>query len=154
MGRFTQALPNNWKLYVENVKDTYHASLLHTFFATFRITRLTQGGGVLVSPDGGTTRATRSIAPTTRASTAYGPGHPLREAKLSRWPIRACSTRSTSSATTSSCRSSRSSRASSCSRSTTALAVRQIVPGPAQMDLNWTYFGFADDTPEMRTRRG
>jgi anthranilate 1,2-dioxygenase large subunit/terephthalate 1,2-dioxygenase oxygenase component alpha subunit len=45
LGKFTQALPNNWKLYIENVKDTYHASLLHTFFATFRITRLTQGGG-------------------------------------------------------------------------------------------------------------
>ena len=53
MGRFVQVLPNNWKLYVENVKDTYHASLLHLFFGTFRITRLTQGGGVLVSPDGG-----------------------------------------------------------------------------------------------------
>ena len=52
LGRFVQALPNNWKLYVENVKDTYHASLLHAFFGTFRITRLTQGGGVLVSPDG------------------------------------------------------------------------------------------------------
>jgi len=52
LGRFVQALPNNWKLYVENVKDTYHASLLHTFFSTFHITRLTQGGGVLVSPDG------------------------------------------------------------------------------------------------------
>ena len=33
MGRFVQPLPNNWKLYVENVKDTYHASLLHTFLA-------------------------------------------------------------------------------------------------------------------------
>src|SRR5262249_20903187 len=52
LGRFVQVLPNNWKLYVENVKDTYHASLLHAFFGTFRITRLTQGGGVLVSPDG------------------------------------------------------------------------------------------------------
>ena len=40
IGRFTQALPNNWKLYFENVRDTYHASLLHLFFATFRITRL------------------------------------------------------------------------------------------------------------------
>src|SRR5207248_9111886 len=30
-----------------------HASLLHAFFGTFRITRLTQGGGVVVSPDGG-----------------------------------------------------------------------------------------------------
>src|SRR2546421_67647 len=53
LGRFVQVLPNNWKLYVENVKDTYHASLLHAFFGTFRITRLTQGGGIIVSPDGG-----------------------------------------------------------------------------------------------------
>ena len=53
MGRFVQPLPNNWKLYVENVKDTYHASILHTFLTTFRISRLTQGGGVLVSADGG-----------------------------------------------------------------------------------------------------
>ena len=35
LGRFKQTLPNNWKLYVENVRDTYHASLLHVFFTTF-----------------------------------------------------------------------------------------------------------------------
>jgi phenylpropionate dioxygenase-like ring-hydroxylating dioxygenase large terminal subunit len=35
IGRFTQPLPNNWKLYSENVRDTYHASLLHLFFTTF-----------------------------------------------------------------------------------------------------------------------
>ena len=52
-GRFTQMLPNNWKLYFENVKDTYHASLLHTFFTTFGINRLSQKGGMVVSPDGG-----------------------------------------------------------------------------------------------------
>ncbi len=35
-----------------------------------------------------------------------------------------------------------------------ALAVRQIVPrGVDRMDLNWTYFGFADDTPELRAMR-
>jgi phenylpropionate dioxygenase-like ring-hydroxylating dioxygenase large terminal subunit len=49
MGRFTQVLPSNWKLYAENVRDTYHASLLHTFFTTFGITRLTQEGGVFIS---------------------------------------------------------------------------------------------------------
>src|SRR5262249_4292522 len=27
LGRYTQALPNNWKLYMENVKDSYHASI-------------------------------------------------------------------------------------------------------------------------------
>src|SRR5881394_4024097 len=52
-GRFTQMLPNNWKLYFENVKDTYHASLLHTFFTTFRINRLEQKGGVVVGGEGG-----------------------------------------------------------------------------------------------------
>jgi phenylpropionate dioxygenase-like ring-hydroxylating dioxygenase large terminal subunit len=52
LGTYTQVLPNNWKLYMDNVKDTYHASLLHLFFTRFRINRLTQGGGVFVSKDG------------------------------------------------------------------------------------------------------
>jgi anthranilate 1,2-dioxygenase large subunit/terephthalate 1,2-dioxygenase oxygenase component alpha subunit len=42
ISRFRQQLPNNWKLYVENVKDTYHASLLRVFFTTFRLNRLLQ----------------------------------------------------------------------------------------------------------------
>src|SRR6202012_449207 len=28
-------LPGNWKLYHENLKDPYHATLLHTFLVTF-----------------------------------------------------------------------------------------------------------------------
>jgi len=52
LGAYTQVLPNNWKLYMDNTKDTYHASLLHLFFTRFRINRLTQGGGVFVSKDG------------------------------------------------------------------------------------------------------
>ena len=44
IGRFTQVLPNNWKLYMENVKDAYHASILHLFFTTFEINRLSQTG--------------------------------------------------------------------------------------------------------------
>ena len=66
IGRFIQPLPNNWKLYMENVKDTYHASLLHLFFATFRITRLSQGGGVLVS-ESGAHHASTTLAPATDA---------------------------------------------------------------------------------------
>jgi phenylpropionate dioxygenase-like ring-hydroxylating dioxygenase large terminal subunit len=52
MGTTSQILHNNWKLYVENVKDTYHASLLHTFFTTFRVSRLTNPGGVGVAENG------------------------------------------------------------------------------------------------------
>jgi anthranilate 1,2-dioxygenase large subunit len=53
LGTTSQILHNNWKLYYENVKDTYHASLLHTFFTTFRISRLTSEGGVHIGEGGG-----------------------------------------------------------------------------------------------------
>jgi phenylpropionate dioxygenase-like ring-hydroxylating dioxygenase large terminal subunit len=154
LGRFVQALPNNWKLYVENVKDTYHASLLHTFFGTFRITRLTQGGGVLVSADGGHHVSYTIDTADDRASTAYREqgirsehqGYRLADPSvldsveefddriqlqiLTVFPnfvlqqIQNC------------------------------LAVRQVLPkGPDAMELHWTYFGFTDDSPEMRRRR-
>jgi phenylpropionate dioxygenase-like ring-hydroxylating dioxygenase large terminal subunit len=154
MGRFSQPLPNNWKLYVENVKDTYHASLLHLFFATFRITRLTQAGGVLVSPDGAH-HASYTIGSTDVAGAEAFREKDLRSERddykladpslldpvaefgdhiqlqiLSIFPglvlqqIHNC------------------------------LAVRQVVPkGIDRMELLWTYFGFADDSPEMNKRR-
>src|SRR5581483_1920366 len=53
IGGYSQILRSNWKLYVENVKDSYHASLLHTFFTTFRLNRLSQKGGIVVSDWGG-----------------------------------------------------------------------------------------------------
>ncbi len=53
LGGYSQVFPNNWKLYLDNVKDTYHASLLHSFFATYRLNRLSQQGGVIVGGDGG-----------------------------------------------------------------------------------------------------
>jgi anthranilate 1,2-dioxygenase large subunit/terephthalate 1,2-dioxygenase oxygenase component alpha subunit len=152
LGKFTQALPNNWKLYIENVKDTYHASLLHTFFATFRITRLSQGGGVIVTGSGAhhvsTTRTqamaqaqdaafAREAVPTNKEGSyrladpslldnvdEFGDGIQLQI--LSVFPgfvlqqIHNC------------------------------LAVRQVLPkGIEATDLNWTYIGFEDDTPEL-----
>jgi anthranilate 1,2-dioxygenase large subunit/terephthalate 1,2-dioxygenase oxygenase component alpha subunit len=34
------------------------------------------------------------------------------------------------------------------------LAVRQVIPRPGgRSELNWTYFGYADDTPEQRQIR-
>jgi anthranilate 1,2-dioxygenase large subunit/terephthalate 1,2-dioxygenase oxygenase component alpha subunit len=154
LGRFTQALPNNWKLYVENVKDTYHASLLHTFFGTFRITRLTQGGGVVVSPDGGHHASYTVDRPDDRQSAAYREqglrseqedyrladpgvidavdefGDGIRLQILTVFPTFVLQ------------------QIQNC------LAVRQVLPaGPRATDLHWTYLGFAGDTPEMRRRR-
>src|SRR5260370_8182454 len=53
IGGYSQIIPSNWKLYIENVKDSYHASLLHMFFTTFRLNRLSQKGGLVVSDAGG-----------------------------------------------------------------------------------------------------
>src|SRR5678815_3240384 len=53
LGTYTQILPNNWKLYADNVKDSYHASLLHLFFTKFRINRLEMKGGVIMGEGGG-----------------------------------------------------------------------------------------------------
>ncbi|MDB5822437.1 MAG: Rieske (2Fe-2S) protein [Herminiimonas sp.] len=53
LGTYSQILHSNWKLYMENVKDSYHASLLHTFFSTFKLNRLSMEGGVLVDGAGG-----------------------------------------------------------------------------------------------------
>ncbi|MFL6694863.1 MAG: aromatic ring-hydroxylating dioxygenase subunit alpha [Ramlibacter sp.] len=154
IGRFTQALPNNWKLYAENVRDTYHASLLHTFFTTFGITRLTQEGGVFISEDGGhhasasysrvveggeaayRQQALRShndelqIHDLSMLKTVDEIGDGIVLQMLSIFPgfvlqqIHNC------------------------------IAVRQVVPtGTDRTDLHWTYLGYADDTPEMRTLR-
>jgi phenylpropionate dioxygenase-like ring-hydroxylating dioxygenase large terminal subunit len=46
LGRFRQVMHNNWKLYAENARDNYHPSLLHGFFSTFRLNRLSAEGGV------------------------------------------------------------------------------------------------------------
>jgi phenylpropionate dioxygenase-like ring-hydroxylating dioxygenase large terminal subunit len=46
LGRYRQLLQNNWKLYAENGRDNYHPSLLHAFFATFKLNRLSAEGGV------------------------------------------------------------------------------------------------------------
>ncbi len=40
------ASAGNWKLYAENTRDNYHASLLHEFLVTFGLDRSTQVGGV------------------------------------------------------------------------------------------------------------
>ncbi len=40
LGCTRQFSNSNWKLYIENVKDPYHASLLHLFHTTFNILRV------------------------------------------------------------------------------------------------------------------
>jgi phenylpropionate dioxygenase-like ring-hydroxylating dioxygenase large terminal subunit len=153
LGTYTQVLPNNWKLYMDNVKDTYHASLLHVFFTRFRINRLTQEGGVFVSRDGahhctytkliedkgdayekGGMRSAGSgsfsLENTEMLEQLDEFGDAVSIQILSLFPgfvlhqIR------------------------------NSLAARQVVPkGVDRTELNWTLFGFADDDEAMLRRR-
>ncbi len=49
LGYHSQIIHNNWKLYAENVRDSYHATLLHTFYTTFKINRLDMDGGIRIT---------------------------------------------------------------------------------------------------------
>jgi phenylpropionate dioxygenase-like ring-hydroxylating dioxygenase large terminal subunit len=152
-GRFSQILPHNWKLYFENVKDTYHASLLHAFFTTFRINRLTQRGGLVVSPDGGnhSSFSYKEEGPSGDEYSALG----LRAEKED-FELKDRSLLTTVDEF----------HDHGINQILTvfpgfvlqqiqnSLAIRHLVPqGIKQCVLNWTYFGFADDTPELRTLR-
>ena len=51
IGSHSQVIHNNWKLYAENIRDSYHATLLHTFYTTFKVNRLDMDGGIILSDD-------------------------------------------------------------------------------------------------------
>jgi len=153
IGRFTQVLPNNWKMYAENIRDTYHASLLHLFFTTFKITRFDQAGGVTISPDGAH-HASATISKGIQTQSVYKDqglrsdsdefrlrddsfleteaefGDDIQLQNVALFPTLMLQ------------------------QLYNSVAVRQTVPrGVDSMDLHWTFIGFADDTPEMRRRR-
>ncbi len=50
LGYHRQRIHGNWKMFAENTRDNYHASLLHEFLVTFGLDRLTQTGGVRMDP--------------------------------------------------------------------------------------------------------
>jgi anthranilate 1,2-dioxygenase large subunit len=51
LGTHSQIIHNNWKLYSENLRDSYHATLLHTFYTTFKVNRLDMDGGIILSDE-------------------------------------------------------------------------------------------------------
>ena len=153
IGRFTQTLPNNWKLYFENVKDTYHASLLHTFFTTFRINRLSQRGGLVISPNGGN-HASFSFVDNQSNENDYS-AMGLRS-EIEGFSLKDPSLLDTADEFGDGCHLQILTVYPNfvLQQIQNALAIRQILPkGLNQTALNWTYIGFADDTPEMKTRR-
>ncbi|MSP03786.1 MAG: Rieske (2Fe-2S) protein [Acetobacteraceae bacterium] len=151
IGRYVEVLPNNWKMYAENVRDSYHASLLHMFFATFKINRLSQGGGLTISPNGGCSVST-SLAPMDSNDKTYNDirsvdddykledtnlldvvdehNDLIRQQIVTIYPNFVVQ------------------------KTQNAMAMRYYTPnGIDRTNLEWIYFGYADDTLEMRQRR-
>ena len=152
IGRNTQVLPNNWKIYIENVKDSYHASILHLFFTTFRLNRLTQSGGIIVDESGGnhvsfskldndisnkvyednemrSNSKVKLVDPNfLQGVDEFGDGITVQI--LSVFPNFVLQ------------------------QVRNSLAIRQVLPkGTEKADLVWTYIGFTDDDKEMDDRR-
>jgi anthranilate 1,2-dioxygenase large subunit len=156
LGRFTQILPNNWKLYVENTKDSYHASILHTFFTTFELNRLSQRGGIVVNESGGSHASYSEVdreAEAAKSKDVYSQQNIRSQSdlKLSDMSLLGNFKEFKDDTTL---------QILSVfpnfvlQQIQNALAVRTILPrGTDQMHLKWTYFGFEDDTPEQRKIR-
>ena len=152
MGGVSQYLHSNWKIYADNLRDSYHASLLHMFFTTFKLNRLSMQGGIIVSENGGNHVSYSKMATDTNvdydAATLrakqedfgladktmlngrdeFGDGITLQILTVFPGFIM--------------------------HQIQNSLAVRQILPkGVDETELNWTYFGFEDDDDAMRDIR-
>lgn len=151
LGHMHQRIPGNWKLMFENIKDPYHASLLHVFLVTFGLFRLDQESTVEMDPTGRHAALTsrkgeQTVNEATSAMRSFRADFKLQGQKLldpvrefpgnatvvmqTIWPNLIVQQQSNT------------------------LAVRQIVPLDAgSFDLRWTFFGYADDDEAMRDRR-
>lgn len=151
LGYMRQRIASNWKLMFENIKDPYHASLMHVFLVTFGLFRADQPSAVYMDDTGrhaclisrrGEQRATADTADIRNLREdlrLQDPRllEPVREfpgdatvVMQTLWPNLIIQQQSNT------------------------LAMRQLVPrGPAAFDLLWTFFGYADDTAEMTLKR-
>jgi anthranilate 1,2-dioxygenase large subunit len=154
LGYNRQRIRANWKLYAENTRDNYHASLLHEFLVTFGLDRSTQVGGVTMDRRHrhNITWAEADSDTDAAANEAYGDARirnnylTLREPGLVRF---------------------RRERADPLNLAVTSvfpgavfvqisnsLAVRQIRPkGVDEVEIFQTMLGYEDDTPEMALHR-
>jgi phenylpropionate dioxygenase-like ring-hydroxylating dioxygenase large terminal subunit len=152
LGYHSQVLPNNWKLYAENNKDSYHASLLHVFHNTFGVVRPNMGGGVKISPNGWhhlsyTVRNSdandavgaekvRSLKDSYKLNDVRMMEHALELGDLTTNAIQTVFPTLV------------------VQQILNALAVRQILPkGHERTELIWTILGFEDDDAQMQELR-
>ena len=153
LGHYRHSLPGNWKLYHENLKDPYHATLLHTFLVTFGL--MVAGNRSLMLTDGsgrhGVMASAKSDAKNVSADAkkemrAFKEGMTLREPRFMDFVEEFDSPWSVTMATIW--------PNLIVQREMNTLGIRQIVPtGPHEFIMKWTMFGFEGDDEEMTRHR-
>ncbi len=151
IGYNRQHIPGNWKLMQENIKDPYHAGLLHVFFVTFGLFRADQKSavemdehgrhGILISRKG--EQVTNDV---TAGMSNFKADLTLADPRIldvvQEFPGEETVGMITVFPSV------------ILQQQVNSLTTRQIIPkGPGGFDFVWTHFGYADDTPEMRLRR-
>ncbi len=154
LGYQRQRIAGNWKLYLENLRDTYHGSLLHDFQSTFGISRATQAGGVTMD-DSRRHNLTYAHAGTDNDEEfkALYKDNKVHKSKLSlEDPSMVRNVREfDDDISLAIC-----GLFPNCTihQISNSLATRQLRTfGPDEFELYWTLFGYADDTPEMTQHR-
>jgi phenylpropionate dioxygenase-like ring-hydroxylating dioxygenase large terminal subunit len=153
LGHFRHSLPGNWKLYHENLKDPYHATLLHKFLVTFGLLVAGNRSMMLTDKSGrhGVMASTKSDASKIASDAkkemrAYKEGMRLQETRFmdfvqefdSPWSVTMCTIWPNLIV----------------QREMNTLGIRQIVPnGPHEFIMKWTMFGFENDDEEMTSHR-
>jgi phenylpropionate dioxygenase-like ring-hydroxylating dioxygenase large terminal subunit len=145
LGRCSQTMRCNWKLYAENSRDTYHPSLLHSFATMFKLNRLSAEGGIEMD-EAGWHHLVFARRHTDQASTDYDSaalrandaGYMLADPRLIEDWVEWDDGITNSIMTLFPCL--------NLQQSLNTVAIRQMVPrGPFESELFWTFLGFADD---------
>jgi apoptosis-inducing factor 3 len=153
LGHYRHSLPGNWKLYHENLKDPYHATLLHTFLVTFGL--LVAGNRSLMLTDAsgrhGVMASAKSDAKSVTSDAKkemrnFKEGMTLREPRFMDFVEEFDSPWSVTMATIW--------PNLIVQREMNTLGIRQIVPtGPHEFIMKWTMFGFEGDDEDMTRHR-
>ena len=151
LGYSRQRIRANWKLMFENIKDPYHASLLHVFLVTFGLFRADQPSQVQMDESGMhcvlvSSKGEQKLNETTREMANFRASFKLGDPRLLE-PVREFSGAATVVMQTLWPN-------IIIQQQSNTLAMRQLVPrGTEKFDLMWTFFGYADDSAEMTQRR-
>ncbi|HEV2364740.1 MAG TPA: aromatic ring-hydroxylating dioxygenase subunit alpha [Caulobacteraceae bacterium] len=152
LGVSRQRIPANWKLMFENIKDPYHASLLHVFLVTFGLFRVdnpsrtemdaTGRHSALISRRGGDRTATSATGEMASFREELKLKDPMLLDIVKEFPDPATVVMQTIWPNL------------IVQQQANTLATRQIAPrGPGAFDLNWTFFGYERDDAAMTARR-